>query len=99
MTAVAVEQYRPAMDSCKVGMRLYRICALTAPDSSDPGEYPEEYGKLAQGYFNRNTWTESIASAKVSMSYYIILVQQIFWCYENGDGNLAVAYASERYDV
>ena len=33
------------MDSCKVGMRLYRTCALTAPDSSDPGEYPEEYGK------------------------------------------------------
>ena len=39
MTAVAVEQYRPAMDSCMVGMRLYRICALTAPDSSHPGEY------------------------------------------------------------
>ena len=38
---------------------------LTAPDSSDPGEYPEEYGRLA--YFNRNAWTESIASAKVSM--------------------------------
>ena len=47
MTAVAVEQYRPAMDSCMVGMRLYRIYALTAPDSSDPGEYPEEYGRLA----------------------------------------------------
>jgi len=45
MTAVAMEQYRPAMDSCMVGMRLYRTCALTAPDSSDPGEYPEEYGK------------------------------------------------------
>ena len=44
MTAVAVE-YRPAMDSCVVGMRLYKTCALTAPDSSDPGEYPEEYGK------------------------------------------------------
>ena len=43
MTAVAVE-YRPAMDSCMVGMRLNRTCALTAPDSSDPGEYPEEYG-------------------------------------------------------
>jgi len=41
MTAVAVEQYRPAMDSCMVGMRLHRTCALTAPDSSDPGEYPE----------------------------------------------------------
>ena len=67
MTAVAVE-YRPAMDSCMVGMRLCRTCALTAPDSSDPGEYPEEYGRLAQGYFNRNTWTESIASAKVSMN-------------------------------
>ena len=23
----------------------------------------------------------------------------MFWCYENGDGNLAVAYASERYDI
>ena len=22
----------------------------------------------------------------------------MFWCYENGDGKLAVAYASERYD-
>jgi len=22
----------------------------------------------------------------------------MFWCYENGIGNLAVAYASERYD-
>ena len=30
MTAVAVKQYRPAMDSCMVGMRLYRTCALTA---------------------------------------------------------------------
>ena len=40
MTAVAVEQYRPAMDRV-VGIRLYRTCALTAPDSSDPGEYPE----------------------------------------------------------
>ena len=28
MTAVAVEQYRPAMDSCMVGTRLYRTCAL-----------------------------------------------------------------------
>ena len=37
MTAVAVQQYRPAMDSCMVGTRLYRTCALTAPDSSDPG--------------------------------------------------------------
>jgi len=50
MTAVAVE-YRPAMDSCMVGIRLYKTCALsirlyrtctlTALDSSDPGEYPE----------------------------------------------------------
>ena len=40
MTAVAVE-YRPAMDSCMVGMRLYRLGAVTAPDFSDPGEYPE----------------------------------------------------------
>ena len=39
VTAVAVQQYRPAMDSCMDGIRLYRICALTAPDSSDPGEY------------------------------------------------------------
>ena len=38
MTAVAVQQYRPAMDSCMNGMRLYRIDALAAPDSSDPGE-------------------------------------------------------------
>ena len=69
MTAVAVE-YRPAMDSCMVGMRLYRTCALTAlrvPDPSDPGEYPEVYGWLAQGYFKRYAWTESIASANVSM--------------------------------
>jgi len=22
----------------------------------------------------------------------------MFWCNKNGDGNLAVAYASERYD-
>ena len=28
-----------------------------------------------------------------------ILMQQMFWCYENAIGNLAVAYASERYDV
>ena len=27
------------------------------------------------------------------------LVQQMFWCYRNGIGNSAVAYASERYDV
>jgi len=38
-------EYRPAMDSCMVGIQLYRTCALTAPDSSDPGEYPEEYRK------------------------------------------------------
>ena len=30
MTAVAVE-YRPAMDSCMVGSRLNRTCALTVP--------------------------------------------------------------------
>ena len=36
MTAVAVQQYRPAMDSCMNGIRLYRLGALTAPDSSDP---------------------------------------------------------------
>ena len=47
MTAVAVQQYRPAMDSCMNGIRLYRIGALTAPDSSDPGEY----GRLAYGKF------------------------------------------------
>jgi len=47
MTAVAVQQYRPAMDSCMVGIRLYRNGALTAPDSSDPGEY----GRLAHGKF------------------------------------------------
>ena len=38
MTAVAVE-YRPAMDSCMDGIRLYRTGTLAAPDSSDPGEY------------------------------------------------------------
>jgi len=47
MTAVAVQQYRPAMDSCMNGMRLYRIGALAAPDSSDP----EECGRLAYGMF------------------------------------------------
>jgi len=50
MTAVAVEQYRPAMGSCMVGMRLCTTCALTVlrvPDPSDPGEYPEVYGWLA----------------------------------------------------
>jgi len=47
MTAVAVKQYRPAMDSCINGIRLYRTGALTAPDSSDPGEY----GWLAYGKF------------------------------------------------
>jgi len=40
MTAVAVE-YRPAMDSCMVGKWLNRLGAVTAPDFSDPGEYPE----------------------------------------------------------
>ena len=35
MTAVAVE-YRPAMDSCMVGIRLCRLGALTVPDLSDP---------------------------------------------------------------
>jgi len=24
---------------------------------------------------------------------------RMFWCYRNGIGNLAVAHASERYDV
>jgi len=47
MTAVAVQQYRPAMDGCMNGMRLYRIGALAAPHSSDPGEY----GRLAYGMF------------------------------------------------
>jgi len=47
MTAVAVQQYRPAMDSCMNGMRLYTIGALAAPDSSDPGEC----GRLAYGMF------------------------------------------------
>jgi len=37
------------------------------------------------------------ASAKVRV--YIIWVKLMFWYYENGDGNLAVVYASERYDV
>ena len=30
MTAVAVQQYRPAMDSCMDGIRSYRLGALTA---------------------------------------------------------------------
>ena len=47
MTAVAVQQYRPAMDSCMNGLRLYRIGALAAPDSSDP----EKCGRLAYGMF------------------------------------------------
>jgi len=47
MTAVAVQQYRPAMDSCMNGIRLYRTGVLAAPDSSDPGEY----GRLAYGIF------------------------------------------------
>jgi len=33
------------LDSCMVGIRSYRTCVPTAPDSSDPGEYPEEDGK------------------------------------------------------
>ena len=37
--------------------------------------------------------------SKYERGYYINLVLQMFWCYENGIGNLAVAYASERYDV
>ena len=44
---VAVQQYRPAMDSCMNGIRSYRLGALTAPDSSDPGEYEWlAYGKF-----------------------------------------------------
>jgi len=47
MTVVAVQQYRPAMDSCMNGIRSYRLGALTAPDSSDPGEYEWlAYGKF-----------------------------------------------------
>ena len=40
MTAVAVE-YRPAMNSCMVGIRLNMTCTLMVPDFSDPGKYPE----------------------------------------------------------
>jgi len=47
MTAVAVQQYRPTMDSCMNGKPLYRIGALAAPDFS----VPEEYGRLAYGMF------------------------------------------------
>ena len=47
MRAVAVQQYRPAVDSCMNGMRPYRIGALAAPDSSDP----EEYRRLAYSNF------------------------------------------------
>ena len=57
-------------------------------------------GGWRRDIFNRSAWTESIASTKVSMKELIYnFVQQMFWCYENGDGNLAVAYDSERYDV
>jgi len=48
-----------------VGMRLCRTCALTAPDSSDPGEY--SMGDWRRDILTRNAWTESIASANVSM--------------------------------
>jgi len=47
MTAVAVQQYRPAMDSCMNGIWSNRLGALAAPDFSDPGEY----GRLAYGKF------------------------------------------------
>ena len=50
MTAVAVEQYRPAMDSCMAGTRLCRTCALTAPDSSDP----------ATGRVSGSVWAVSV---------------------------------------
>ena len=43
------------------------------------------------------SWTESIRKCEGKSLYN--LVQQMFWYHENGDGNLAVVYASERYDV
>ena len=61
MTAVAVE-CRPAMGSCMVGKRLYRTCALTVPDFSDPGKYPEESGRFGVGIFRG---PKVFASAKV----------------------------------
>ena len=69
-------------------------CALTVPDFSDPGQYPEESGRFGVGIFRG---PKVFASAKVRV--YIIQMQLMFWYYENGDGNLAVVYASERYDV
>ena len=60
------------MGSCMVGIvstRLYMTCALTVPDCSDPGKYPEEYEWLAQGYFNRKAWTESIRKCEGKSLY------------------------------
>ena len=64
MTAVAVE-YRLAMDSCMVGIRLCWHGALPAPDFSDPGEYPEGMDSWRRDTLTVS-WTESIASANVS---------------------------------
>ena len=53
------------MGSCMVGIvstRLYMTCALTVPDCSDPGKYPEESGRFGVGIFRG---PKVFASAKV----------------------------------
>ena len=53
MTAVAVVHNGQLwiavwlVSGCIVGRRLNKTCALTVPDFSDPGKYPEEYEWLA----------------------------------------------------
>ena len=44
MTAVAVQQYRPAMNTCMVGMRLYKTLVIR-----------ESMGGWRMEYFNRYT--------------------------------------------
>ena len=67
MTAVAVEQYRPAMDSCVVGMQLYKTCALTALRVRRRKRSGRVSGSWRRDILNRKAWTESIVSTKVSM--------------------------------
>jgi len=53
MTAVAVVHNGQLwiavwlVSGCIVGRRLNKTCALTVPDFSDPGKYPEDYEWLA----------------------------------------------------
>ena len=102
MTAVAVQQYRPAMDSCKVGTRLYRTCALTAPDSSDPGEWIMVGVQQVLTVIRMLNVDRKYRKCEGKYERVIIKFRcsKCFGAIENGDGNLmAVAYASERYDV